>query len=259
MRSAIIIALCTASALGGLLWYGIHTRLPQIPMDHISELNEQEYKQGKLREKDAITRRSPRLSSELEAQGLKMGSPVYIRIFKESRELEMWMLHEAEGTFQHIRTWKIAAMSGRLGPKLAEGDMQAPEGFYYVTPAQMKPDSAFHLAFNIGYPNTYDRAHKRTGSFIMVHGNRVSAGCFAMTDYWIEEIYTLCTQALKNGQPYFRVHVFPFRMTEERLTKETSSQWHSFWRNLKGGYDWFEEKKTPPNTTVEDKIYIFNE
>jgi len=259
MRTAIIIILCTASALGGLFWYGIHLRTSDMPMDHISELSEEEYQQGKLREKDAITRRSPRLSKELAAKNLKLGAPVFVRIFKESRELEIWMKHQENGKFQHVRTWKIAAMSGKLGPKLAEGDMQAPEGFYYVDRSRMKPDSDFHLAFNIGYPNSYDLAHNRTGSFIMVHGNRVSIGCFAMTDYWIEEIYTLCAQALKNGQPFFRVHVFPFRMTEERLSKEANSPWHAFWKNLKQGYDWFEQKKTPPNVNVSGKRYIFGQ
>ena len=259
MRPALIIAFLTASALGGLLWYNIHVHNLKLPIDHISTLSPEEYKQGKLREKDAMTRRSPRLTSELDTMGLQIGSPVFIRIFKESRELEIWMKRKEDGKFQHVKTWKIAAMSGNLGPKLAEGDRQAPEGFYYVSPSQMKPDSAFHLAFNIGYPNTYDRAHGRTGSFIMVHGNRVSAGCFAMTDNWIEEIYTLCAEALKNGQPFFRVHIFPFRMTDERLAKESNNTWHPFWSNLKEGYDWFEIHKTPPNVTEREKRYVYDE
>lgn len=259
MRLAIIIAICTASTLGGALWYGIYTRLPEIPMDHISQLSAEEYQQGELRAQDAITRRSPRLNSLLQTQDLKPGAPVFIRIFKESKELEIWIQNEIDGKFQYLHTWEIAAMSGHLGPKLAEGDRQAPEGFYYVAQTQMKPDSAYHLAFNIGYPNSYDRAHQRTGSFIMVHGNRVSAGCFAMTDYWIEEIYTLCAQALKGGQPYFRVHIFPFRMTDERLAQETQSKWYNFWKNLQQGYHWFEQKKTPPNVTVQDKLYQFSE
>jgi len=150
-------------------------------------------------------------------------------------------------------------MSGDLGPKLAEGDKQAPEGFYHVGSSRMKPDSTYHLAFNIGYPNTYDRAHKRTGSYIMVHGNQVSIGCFAMTDYWMEEIYTLCTKALQNGQAFFRIHIFPFRMTEERLATETQSEWYDFWKNLKEGHDWFEEYKTPPNVTVLNNNYVFSE
>ncbi len=148
-------------------------------------------------------------------------------------------------------------MSGQLGPKLAEGDRQAPEGFYFVTRSMMHPTSRYHLAFNIGYPNRYDTAHARTGSFIMVHGNTQSIGCFAMTDEKIEEIYTLCDAALRNGQNYFRVHVFPFRMTDARMKAENGHRWISFWRNLQEGYLWFEEKARPPNVEVAQKKYIF--
>ena len=203
--------------------------------DHSSSLSKAEYARGDLRQKDVITRMTPYLTQELQPHGLSPGSPVFIRIFKESRELELWVEHQASGKFRHFKTWRIAAMSGKLGPKLAEGDMQAPEGFYHVGSSRMKPDSRFHLAFNIGYPNRYDRAHDRTGSFIMVHGNRVSIGCFAMTDPSIEEIYTLCHLALQKGQPFFRVHIFPFRMTEERLANESGHRWHDFWTNLKQG------------------------
>jgi len=257
IRTTIIIALCTISALGGWMWYDINLTPPQFSMDHISELSEADYKKGSLRAKDAVTRRSPRLSNALAEKDLKLGDPVFVRILKESRELEIWVLHKPSGRYRLFRTWKIAAMSGTLGPKLAEGDRQAPEGFYFVNRALMKPDSTFHLAFNIGYPNQYDLAHGRTGSYIMVHGNRVSIGCFAMTDDKIEEIYTLCNAALKNGQRFFRVHVFPFHMTEERLTKESGSKWYPFWKNLKEGYDWFEEKRTPPNVNVTEKQYTF--
>ncbi|BDS06131.1 hypothetical protein NT6N_11710 [Oceaniferula spumae] len=257
MRILLIATLCTASALGGFLWYGIHVRAPSIPMDHISQLSDDEYQDGMLREQDTVKRRSPRLASALAEKDLKLGDPVFVRIFKESRELEIWIKHRESGKFRHFRTWPIAAMSGDLGPKLAEGDRQAPEGFYSVDRSNMKPDSTFHLAFNIGYPNAYDQAQGRTGSFIMVHGNRVSIGCFAMTDYLVEEIYTLCTTALENGQRYFRVHVFPFQMSEARLSKETGSKWYDFWLNLKEGYDWFEEKKTPPEVSVRGKRYVF--
>ncbi|MBT8037512.1 MAG: murein L,D-transpeptidase [Verrucomicrobiae bacterium] len=201
---------------------------------------------------------SPRMSQELDAKGLTLGSPVFLRIFKESRQLELWMLHPASEKYRHFKTWDIAAMSGQLGPKLAEGDFQAPEGFYYVGPSAMKPDSRYHLAFNIGYPNQYDREHNRTGSFIMVHGSRFSVGCFAMTDPGIEEIYTLCSLALTNGQPYFRVHIFPFPMTPERMQQATGHRWHNFWLNLKQGYDWFESHGAPPNASVKEKRYELN-
>ena len=198
---------------------------------------------------------SPQLKKDLLAKGLKFGQPVFIRIFKEEKELELWVQNENQ--FVRFRTYSIAAMSGKLGPKLAEGDKQAPEGFYFVPPSMMNPKSLYHLSFNIGYPNTYDRAHERTGSFIMVHGDQQSIGCFAMTDQKIEEIYTLCNAALKKGQPYFRVHCFPFRMTTERMTIAKEHKWELFWKNLKEGYDWFEEKKLPPNVEVKEKRYYF--
>jgi len=260
MKATIITTLCILSAMGGLagvLWYNYKDSLPMTAADHYSTLSDADYARGDLREKDVIQRMTPRLTRELEAKGLTLGSPVFIRIFKESRELELWVRHQTSGKYRHFKTWNIAAMSGQLGPKTSEGDFQAPEGFYHVGPSRMKPNSTFHLAFNIGYPNTYDHEHQRTGSFIMVHGNRVSVGCFAMTDPSIEEIYTLSSLALSNGQAYFRIHSFPFRMTPERLTRETQNRWHDYWTNLKEGYDWFENHGTPPDVSVKNKRYTF--
>ena len=209
------------------------------------------------RAKKVAVRVSPQLKKDLAARGLSFGKPVFIRVFKEERELELWVWKEDR--FVKFRTYPIAAMSGKLGPKLAEGDRQAPEGFYFVPSSMMNPRSLYHLAFNIGYPNAYDRSHDRTGTFIMVHGARQSIGCFAMTDAKIEEIYTLCDAALKGGQPYFRVHCFPFRMTPARMAKAKGNKWEDFWKNLKGGYDWFEEKKVPPNVEVKEGRYVFGD
>lgn len=186
----------------------------------------------------------------------KMGAPVFIRAFKEERELEVF-LQADNGTYELLRSYPVAAASGKLGPKFFEGDSQVPEGFYFSSQQSMKPDSAFHLAFNIGYPNAYDRAHGRTGSYIMVHGSNVSIGCLAMTDEKIEEIYALCQAALDAGQPFFRVHIFPFRMTEARMQKATSSEHYDFWKNLKTGYDLFEQNRVPPDVGVKDKQYTF--
>jgi len=201
----------------------------------------------------------PILKRELAAKGLDYGAPVFMRVFKESRELEVWVEHR-DGKFRLFKTYAIAAFSGSLGPKLAEGDGQAPEGFYHVPTKMMHPTSSYHLAFNLGYPNAYDRAHGRTGSFLMVHGNRVSIGCYAMTDARIEEIYTLADAALRKGQTFFRVHCFPFRMTAERLAKVTKKEakWGAFWANLKAGYDYFETHGVPPDVTVKGKRYAFS-
>jgi len=212
---------------------------------------------GPARAKAAAGRVRPELERALAEKGLRFGDPVFLRGFKEEGELEMWVRNRKTKKYDLFRTWKVAAASGAPGPKLTEGDRQVPEGFYFVPPAAMKPDSAFHLAFNVGFPNAYDREHGRTGSFIMIHGNRVSIGCLAMTDEKIEEIYTLCDAALKKGQPYFRVNLFPFRMTPERLEREAGSQWHDFWMNLREGYDLFERTHLPPQAEVSKGRYVF--
>jgi murein L,D-transpeptidase YafK len=144
-----------------------------------------------------------------------------------------------------------------LGPKRQLGDGQASEGFYYVRPIQLNPLSTFHLSFNLGYPNRYDRIHGRTGSALMVHGSCVSIGCYAMTDSVIEEIYTLADAAFNNGQPFFRVHLFPFRMTKGNMERHQDSAWIEFWRNLREGYDYFENTFKPPNVLVRNRRYVF--
>ncbi|MCW1885873.1 hypothetical protein OKA04_14130 [Luteolibacter flavescens] len=212
---------------------------------------------GPERAKAAAARVRPELERSLAVKGLHFGDPVFIRAFKEEGQVEAWMRRRDTGKYEHFRTWDVAAQSGKPGPKMAEGDGQVPEGFYFVPPAAMKPDSTFHLAFNIGYPNAYDQHHGRTGSFIMIHGNCVSIGCLAMTDPKIEEIYTLCDAALKKGQPYFRVNLFPFRMTSERLAREEGSEWFDFWTNLKEGYDHFESTHVPPQAEVTGGRYEF--
>ena len=212
---------------------------------------------GPERAAAAARRVRPALERDLTEAGLRFGDPVFIRAFKEEKQLELWMRRRDTGKYQLFRTWKIAAMSGKPGRKLAEGDGQVPEGFYFVPSSGMKPDSVFHLAFNIGYPNAYDRQNGRSGSFIMVHGNQVSIGCMAMTDPVIEEIYTLCDAALAGGRKFFRVHVFPFRMTEQRMAREAGNEWFGFWTELRPGYDAFERDKVPPEVTVDRGRYRF--
>ena len=209
------------------------------------------------RSEEAAKRVRPALERALRAKGLRWGAPVYIRIFKEEKQLELWV--DEGKQFELFKTWPICKFSGELGPKLKEGDGQAPEGFYFVPRSRMNPHSRFHLSFNLGYPNTYDRAHDRTGSALMVHGNCVSIGCYAMTDARIEEIYSLCDAALMNEQRFFRVHCFPFRMTEANMKKYQKSKWIKEWQNLKAGYDWFEKTKRPPNVKVKRKRYTFSE
>ncbi|SKA89650.1 hypothetical protein SAMN02745166_01600 [Prosthecobacter debontii] len=188
----------------------------------------------------------PMLAEELDKHGLSLGQPAFIRLFKESRELELW-LQSASG-WKRFRTYPIAAMSGELGPKLKEGDGQAPEGIYSVTHRSLNPASSYHLSFNIGYPNAYDQHHARSGSYIMIHGAEVSIGCFAMTDPVIEEIYLIVEAALNQGQSLIQVHAFPFRFTEEKCASQltTTHPWGAFWQELQPIYAHFETHLVPP-------------
>ena len=197
------------------------------------------------------------LEEKLASISAKVGDPVFIRIFKEESLLEVWIRSGAE--YQHLKDYFIGAYSGYLGPKLQEGDRQAPEGFYKVKKYQLNPNSKYHLSFNLGFPNAYDRAHERTGSFLMVPGNCVSDGCYAMTDEKIEEIYSLVESALQKGQAYVQVHAFPFRMTDANMALYGNSEWYDFWANLKEGYDYFELEKLPPHVRVKNKQYIIYE
>jgi murein L,D-transpeptidase YafK len=212
--------------------------------------------QTSSRARQAETNQSEQLAVALENIGLSLGDAVFIRIFKESSELEVWL--EAGGRFKLFRSYSICRYSGSLGPKLREGDGQSPEGFYFVTPSRMNPWSRFHLSFNLGFPNAYDRFHGRTGSHLMVHGSCVSIGCYAMTDEGIEEIYTLAAAALTQGQQYIRVHVFPFRMTRRNFRRFDGTRWGQFWKNLKTGHDWFERTGRPPDVQVRGGLYVFS-
>lgn len=176
--------------------------------------------------------------------GDHFGKPVFIRIFKEDYLLELWV-QEDDGNWHIVETYDIAGMSGGLGPKTREGDLQAPEGFYRVLPGSMNPNSNYHLSFNVGYPNKYDRSLGRTGGLIMVHGSDVSIGCFAMTDSKVEEIYTLVNEAFKAGVNSVPVQVYPFHMTENRMQTVRSSEHYDFWQHIRPGYLYTEEHHAP--------------
>jgi len=187
----------------------------------------------------------------------KVGNPVFIRIFKKESMLEVWIKPANE--YILFKQYPICAYSGNLGPKIKTGDKQSPEGFYKVTKNLLNPHSKYHLAFNLGYPNAYDKAHNRTGSYLMVHGECSSVGCYAMTNAKIEEIYKLVEQALNNGQKYVQVHAFPFYMTAQNMAKYSRNEWYDFWSELKEGYDYFETEKLPPQIKVKNGHYTIHE
>ncbi len=203
---------------------------------------------------DARARAEPELREALIEQGLAWGSPALLRIFKQESELELW-LEGSDGRFQLLRTWPICRWSGDLGPKLAEGDGQAPEGIYQIDAAAMNPRSRFHLSFNLGFPNAFDRAHGRTGSFLMVHGSCVSTGCYAMGDVAIEQIYTMLAAAHDGGQHQVPVLALPFRFGDGWQQSHAGGVWLDFWEQLAAGDEAFSRTGRPPVMRVVDGRY----
>jgi murein L,D-transpeptidase YafK len=201
---------------------------------------------------------SDKLVTAMRHKGMTRTAPIMIRIFKEEGKLEVWKQKD-NGRFDLATSYDICKWSGVLGPKFTEGDRQAPEGFYSVGPHQMNPGSSYHLSFNIGYPNAYDRAHGRTGAHLMVHGACSSAGCYSMTDEQVEEIYAFARDAFKGGQTAFQVQAYPFRMTAANMIRYRKDPNYAFWTMLKEGYDHFEITKVPPKVDVCGKRYVFNQ
>ncbi|MBE1291578.1 MAG: 2-dehydro-3-deoxyphosphooctonate aldolase [Rhodobacteraceae bacterium] len=200
-------------------------------------------------------RQTPVLNAGFSSHNTALGTPVYIRIFKEERELELWV-QTPNDTYALFKTYPICNHSGALGPKLKEGDRQSPEGFYTVAKSALNPNSSYHLSFNLGFPNQFDRSHNRTGSFLMVHGDCVSVGCYAMTDPAIEEIYVAVEAALNGGQSSVPVHAFPFRPTPERMAAASDHQWHDFWQQLAPAYHAFAATGRPPLIAVDGDTYL---
>lgn len=195
-------------------------------------------------------------SGSLEARHTLIGSPVYIQIFKEERTLELWV--KMGEKYQLLTSYNICNYSGGLGPKRREGDYKSPEGFYSVTRSQLKPDSRFYKAINIGFPNEYDRAHGYQGKYLMIHGACVSVGCYAMTDSAIDEIFQFVTGALLFGQPAVQVSIYPFRMSDANMERHKYSVYNDFWKQLKPGYDFFLTHHQPPKISISDGSYVVN-
>ena len=198
-----------------------------------------------------------KLIAEMAAKDMDVQSPLLVRLFKQEAELEVWKQDRA-GKFALLKTYPICRWSGDLGPKVKEGDRQAPEGFYSIGPGQMNPQSAYYLSFNMGYPNAFDKALGRTGSQLMVHGDCSSRGCYAMTDEQISEIYTLGRESFFGGQRAFQVQAYPFKFTPVNMAKHRSNPNMPFWKMIKQGYDHFEVTRQEPKVEFCENKYVFD-
>ncbi|MDB5512131.1 MAG: hypothetical protein JWR08_1614 [Enterovirga sp.] len=199
----------------------------------------------------------PQTTALMSSKGMTKSDPILVRLYKKESELEVWK-KTVDGQYAHLKTFPICRWSGQLGPKRKEGDRQAPEGFYSITPGLMNPNSSYYLSFDTGYPNAYDRAHNGSGSYLMVHGSCSSRGCYAMTDEGIAEVYALAREAFSSGQKAFQFQAYPFKMTAENLAKFRHDPNMPFWRNLKEGSDVFEITKRETKVAVCNGRYAFN-
>ena len=204
----------------------------------------------------SLTPIPPQTLSLMQTKGMSQGDPILIRAFKKESEMEVWK-RTGTGQYALLKTFPICRWSGQLGPKTKQGDRQAPEGFYTITPGQMNPNSSYYLSFDVGYPNAIDRAKGGTGNYIMVHGNCSSSGCFAMTDASMSEIYAIAREAFNGGQRAFQFQSYPFRMTAANVAKFRNDPNAPFWKNLKEGSDYFEVHKDEPRVAACGTKYVF--
>ena len=239
-RAALVRVICLSISLLGIL----------VPHQGLAE-------DGNQLPAKATKELPPQVLSLLEQRKMPKRSPILVRIFKEESELEVWK-QDTTGRFELLKVYPICRWSGDLGPKVSEGDRQAPEGFYTITPGLMNPNSNYYLAINTGFPNAYDRANDRHGGFLMIHGDCSSRGCYAMTDEQIGEIYSLARESFIGGQPSFQIQAYPFRMTPTNLARHRTNPHMAFWKMLKIGNDHFEATHREPKVDVCDKHYVFD-
>jgi murein L,D-transpeptidase YafK len=205
----------------------------------------------------AMKELSPEMLTLLQQKNMPKDSPVLVRLFKEESELEVWK-QDTTGRYELLRVYPICRWSGDLGPKVKEGDRQAPEGFYAITPGLMNPNSNYYLAINTGFPNAFDKANGYSGAFLMIHGDCSSRGCYAMTDEQIGEIYSLAREAFLGGQKEFQIQAYPFRMTPANLARHRNSPNMPFWKMIKVGDDHFLVSHMEPKIDVCEKHYVFD-
>jgi len=192
-----------------------------------------------------------RLEKAVRDFGAKPGSAIFLRAFKQEKQMELWM--KKDSFFYLFKTYNICYVPGRPGPKRKQGDGQVPEGVYYID--RFNPESNFHLSLRVNYPNESDRIlsdQEKPGGEIYIHGNCVSVGCIPIEDANIEEVYLLSLDATNGRQEQIPIHIFPCRLDDNNLLDLVDSDLfnRSFWENLQTVYTSFEQKKVVPRVSV---------
>jgi murein L,D-transpeptidase YafK len=204
------------------------------------------------------------LDSLYRAAGIDRDSlHLLIRVLKHERQLEVWAGHSGQ-KLNLLRTYKFTAFSGTLGPKRAQGDLQIPEGVYYID--RFNPHSSYHLSLGLNYPNRSDRIRATgpdPGGDIFIHGNRVTIGCIPIGDDSIEELYLMCVDARSAGQEKIPVHSFPGRMLSEQMAvllkglSQDDDTLAAFWAELRPVYAAFDSTGTIPAVRIDNSGRYF--
>ncbi|MCU0430103.1 MAG: L,D-transpeptidase family protein [Cytophagaceae bacterium] len=208
------------------------------------------------RVREAYTTSEATCKQQVLAAGLSWPlTSLYMRVFKEEKQLELWGKSAGRGTYKKINTYAICAASGDPGPKRKEGDNQVPEGFYLVD--RFNPNSSFYLSLGLNYPNASDRIlsdKTSPGGNIFIHGSCVSIGCMAMQDEKIKELYVMAVEA-RNAGSSIPVHIFPSRFSTEVYSalQKRFPEHVPFWKSLEPAYTHFEKQKTLPIMKANSK------
>jgi murein L,D-transpeptidase YafK len=195
------------------------------------------------------------LAAKFEEKGLTLGSPVFLRVYKQTSEMELWV--QQGPRYIHFKTFGICRWSGGLGPKMYEGDRQSPEGLYHITTADLIVNPRWDRAMNINYPNSFDVVNGRSGSGILIHGKCGSIGCFAIQDQNVEEVYGAVRAALFSGQAEIPVLALPFRFASVAPSVRDTLQLNEFWSDLRRADLLFERDRLPPTAWICDGRYYF--
>ncbi len=204
---------------------------------------------------ETVAAREMDLAKEFEAKSLKLGSPVFVRVYKQTSEMELWV--QQGPRYVHFKTYGICRWSGGLGPKFYEGDRQSPEGLYRITTSDLIVNRRWDRAMNINYPNTFDQLNGRSGSSILIHGGCGSIGCFAIQNENVEEVFGAVRAALRSGQAYVPVLTLPFRFTVLAPALDDTRHMSEFWADLRRADLLFERDRLPPAAWICDGRYYF--
>lgn len=200
------------------------------------------------------------LEKDLQKAGFGNGFEMIINAYKAEGKVEIWLKTAKQTSNTLFKTYNACAKSGTLGPKVVEGDLQTPEGFYSIN--VFNPMSLYHLSLGVDYPNAVDKARtgkgRKTGGDIYIHGDCVTIGCIPLTDDKIREVYILAVEARNNGQKDIPVNIFPFKMNASNISifSKKYPQHAAFWNTLKPGFDYFEKNKMMAKVTQIGGKYV---